>query len=246
MSRQELYRFIYSFSIFKYIPILSSVLLVLCYMNIFVTECKDEAVCVAWAWGELGTCFTYIVLMIITVVSVYIGREFKNKTLNYEIMRGMSTFRISLTKMISCGVFIPIIVGVCLLVYLSVFHAITNKQDVLRLFLIMLVISHIASVVLMLILICKNAVVGAIIAFLKFAFVETIFIEVVKNIVSQNVLQIMNKMCVYIQVMNITDYNTGTSLVEMAFYVVISFVIEYLLLQCIYYVSANYLIDPGV
>lgn len=246
MSRQELYRFMYSFSIFKYLPLLSGVLLVLCYMDIFFAECEDESVRATQAWGELGTCFIYIVLMIIVVVAVYIGQEIKNKTLNYEIMRGMSTFRISLAKTVSCGLFVPIIVIVCFLVYLSIFQAITGKQDLFRLFLIMLVLSHIASVALMFILICKNAIIGAIIAFAKFALIETVFNELAKNIVTENIQQIINKMCVFIQINNITMENVSTSLVEVALYVIISFAIEYLLLQCIYYVSANYLFEPGV
>lgn len=246
MSRQELYRFMYSFSIFKYLPLLSGVLLVLCYMDIIFSKCEDKSVRATQAWAGLGTCFTYIVLMIIVVVSVYIGQEIKNKTLNHEIMRGMSTFRISLDRTVSCGVFVPIIVVGCLLVYLSIFDAITDKQDLFRLFLIMVVLSHIASVVVLFVLICKNAIIGAIIAFAKFALIETIFNEAVKNIVSQNIQQIINKMCIFIQIENITTGNVSTSLIELALYVIVSFTIEYLLLQCIYYVSVKYLFDPGV
>lgn len=246
MSRQELYRFMYSFSIFKYLPLLSGVLLVLCYMDILFAECEDKSVRATQAWAELGTSFTYVVLMIIAVVSIYVGREIKNKTLNYEIMRGMSTFRISLAKTVSCGLFIPIIVIICLLVYLSIFQAITDKQDLFRLFLIMLVLSHIASVALMFILICKNAIIGAIITFVKFVLVETILNEVTKNIVSEKMQQVIDKMCIFIQVKNITIENISTNLAEVALYVIISFAIEYLLLQCIYYVSVNYLLEPGV
>lgn len=246
MSRQELYRFLYSFSILKYLPLLSGVLFVLCSMDMLFVEGKDKLAIAMQAWAELGTCFAYIVLMIITVVSVYIGREIKNKTLNYEIMRGMSTFRISLDKTVSCGVFIPFIVIVCISVYLFIFQAITDKQDLLRLLLFMLVLSHIASVLLMFILICKNAIAGAIIAFAKFTLVETAFSEAAKNIISEPMHQMIQKMCVFDQVSNITIENASTSLSEAVLYVVISFAIEYLLLQCAYYVAANYLSEPGV
>ena len=161
-------------------------------------------------------------------------------------MRGMSTFRISIDKTISCGLFVPIIVVACLLVYLFIFHAINDKYDLFRLLLVMLVLSHIASVVLMFILICKNAIIGAIIAFVKFTLIETMFNEVAKNIVSENIQQIINKMCIFIQMENITIDNVSTSLAEVALYVIISFAVEYLLLQCLYYVSVKYLFEPGV
>ncbi|MGN0436432.1 MAG: hypothetical protein ACI4D8_07380 [Wujia sp.] len=246
MSRQELYRFMCSFSIVKYLPILSAVLLVICCMDIFLSECEDKATCAVRAWAEIGNCFIYFVLMIIAVISVYIGQEIKNKTLNYEIMSGMNTFKISCDKTVSCGFLIPIIVIICLVVYLSGFQAINDKQDIFRLFLIMLILSHVASAVLMYVLICKNAILGAIIAFVKFTLIETAFNQISKNIISENIHEIIDKMCILIQIQNITIVNVNTSLIEIALYVIISFVLEYFLLQFIYYMSANYLLEPGV
>ena len=45
---------------------------------------------------------------------------------------------------------------------------------------------------------------------------------------------------------NITVVNANTSLIEIALYIIISFILEYFLLQCVYYVSDNFLLEPGV
>ena len=246
MKKHELYRIRYSWSILKYIPILSSVLLLLCYMDIVSGEWSDSVAKANQAWREIGTGFIYILLMITVVVAVYVGREFKNKTINHEIMRGMSSFEISITKMLGCSVCIPALSGVCLLIYLLIFRAFRGPKDAIGLILITLGISHIASTVLMWILICKNAVVGSLIAFVKIAFAETFFVELLKNLLGQKIYQIMNKMCVLTQIINLTSDHSRINLADAALFICISFILEFLVLQIIYYITSNYLFDPGV
>ena len=246
MSRQEIYRFMYSFSILKYLPIMSAVVLIICCMDIYLSGCGDKVTGAVQAWAEIGTCFVYFVLMIIVVVSVYIGQEIKNKTLNYQIMKGMNTFKRSCDKTVCSGFLIPIVVMICLGIYLSIFQALNDKQDILRLFLIMLILSHVASTTLMYVLICKNAIIGAIITFMKFTLVEAAFNQMSKNIFAENINEILDKMCIFIQIQNITVVNANTSLIEIALYIIISFILEYFLLQCVYYVSDNFLLEPGV
>ena len=246
MKKHELYRILYSWSILKYIPILSGILLLLCYMDIVSGEWGDSFAKANQAWREIGTGFIYILLMLTVVVAVYVGREFKNKTLNYELMRGVSSFEISMTKMLSCGLCIPAITGVCLLVYLLIFRAVGNLKDILGLALITLALSHIASTVLMWILIFKNAIAGALFAFIKIAFAETFLVEILKNVLSHKIYQIMNKMCVLTQIINLTADRSKANLSEAALFICISFVLEFLVLQIIYYFTSNHLVDPGV
>ena len=92
---------------------------------------------------------------------------------------------------------------ICLGIYLSVFQALNDKQDILRLFLIMLILSHVASTTLMYVLICKNAIIGAIITFMKFTLVEAAFNQMSKNIFAENINEILDKMCIFIHIINL-------------------------------------------
>ncbi|MBR6382376.1 MAG: hypothetical protein IKS56_00135 [Lachnospiraceae bacterium] len=246
MKKYELYRIVYSWSILKYLPILSGILLLLCFMDIVTGEWNEPLARANQAWREIGTGFLYILLMITVVVAVFVGREFRNKTLNYEIMRGMSSFKISMNKMLSCGVFIPVLTGVCLAVYLLIFRALNSSKDLLGLLLIVLVLSHISSTVLMWILISKNAIAGAIIAFIKLAFAETFFVEILKKVLNPEVSEIMNKMCVLTQIINITADRINGNPAETAVFLCISFALEFLVLQILYFITSNYLLEPGV
>jgi len=246
MKKHELYRIRYSWSILKYIPILSSVLLLLCYMDIVSGEWSDSVAKADQTWREIGTGFIYILLMITVVVAVYVGREFRNKTLNHEIMRGMSSFEISITKMLGCGVCIPALTGICLFIYLLIFRAFTDPKDAIGLILITLGISHIASTVLMWILICKNAVAGSLIAFVKTAFAETFFVNILKNTAGHQLSEVTNKMCVLTQIISLTLDRTKENLTETALYICISFVLEFVILQIIYYILSKHILDKGV
>lgn len=171
LFRIELYRFFHSMSIMKYVVIIPPVLFFMSYINLAGLEDETTGKTV---WVSMSPAFLYLLAFICTIIAVYIGREFQQKTICYEIMSGHTFCEIALSKTMSCGIIIPIAVIICMLLYLLLFPAALCEDLYLRISCILLLFIHVCSCVVLYVVLCRSAVMGGAIAFIKFFVIEAV------------------------------------------------------------------------
>ena len=120
LFRIELYRFFHSISIMKYVVLIPLVLFFMSYINLVGLESEITGKMV---WASMAPDFLYLVAFISTLIAVYIGREFRQKTIYYEIMSGHTFCEISFSKTMICGIIIPVAMIICMIAYLLFFPA---------------------------------------------------------------------------------------------------------------------------
>lgn len=192
----ELYRFFHSIAIIKYVVIIPLILFFMSYLNISYlgNEFSD-----AMVWASMSSVFLYLLALICVIIAVYVGREFQFKTINYEVMRGYGFCEIAFSKTISCGVLVPAILLICMVIYLIIFQEPLCEDFFLRVLLIFLLLVHIASCSMLYVLLCRNGVVGASIAFGRFLVLETVVQMAAGRFVSVHAGELIMKMNVFNQ-----------------------------------------------
>lgn len=175
LIKVEILRFFHSLEIIKYAIIATGLVFFLPaveFMNLEKEQLTDEVV-----WSALGITCLYIVMLCAAVIGSYVGREFSQKTLYYEIMSGYTPLQICVSKMVTSGLFLSLIMAVALLIYLITFSITLNSAFFIRFFLQWLIMLHFTCCTTLYTIIAQNGIIGGCLAFLRFVLVETMIIS---------------------------------------------------------------------
>lgn len=107
-------------------------------------------------------------------ISVYVGNEYKYKTIYHEIMKGYSLTKIALAKTISGGVIYSFILWSSVLIFLLLNPGYLSEFSIARFFLIYVYLLHICSCTLLYVLLCRNGATGGCLAFCRYIFFEVL------------------------------------------------------------------------
>ncbi|MBD5542092.1 MAG: hypothetical protein HDR00_13070 [Lachnospiraceae bacterium] len=179
LCRIELYRFFHSISIIKYMIFIPAILFLMSYMNIAYSgdEITDLLV-----WASLSPVFLYLVAFICTIVAFYVGREFIQKTIYYEIMSGYGFFEIAFAKIVTCGILAAALILASMILYLGILLHVWSTDFFLRVLFLFALFFHLCSGAVLYVLLCKNPVSGGCLAFTRFFLAEAVMEAAVGNL----------------------------------------------------------------
>ncbi len=173
-----------------------------------------------------------IVLLVSITVSGYIGREFKQKTLNYEIMSGYNLWKISLIKTATCGIFIPIMLQLCILGFLTTIPGALQIYSFRNIFFMFILLIHICSCTVLYVMLCRSGTLGGCLAFARFTLIEVVVIFASELFLPGN---IYNK-CLELSIMSQWNAVTNTDLImpgEYMISIVAGALAEYIILLAV-------------
>ncbi len=170
-----------------------------------------------------------IVFIVSVVISVYVGREFKQKTINYEIMSGYHLWKIGLTKTVTCGVFVSMLLLCGMLLFFLTVPGLLQRYTFLQIVLMFMILLHICSCTTLYVMLCRNGALGGCIAFVRFTLLEVVVLFAVKLCVSTDIyntfraLAIMSQWSVAVNtgIVIPQDYLTGIITGTVAEYVLL-------------------------
>lgn len=227
LCRVELYRFFHSISIIKYVIIVPFALFLMSYINIahVENEITDNLV-----WGSIAADYTYLLAFICVIIAVYVGREFNQKTIYYEIMKGYSYCKIALSKMITCGVIISVAILMCLMMYLGMFSAALCGDYWLRILLLFVLFFHLCSSATLYVFLCRNTIIGGCAAFARFFVVEAVLQTITMHLVPNGEGNCFERLLAFNQWHELIRVDAPVTK-ELVISVVVATVIEFGLLQ---------------
>lgn len=168
----ELYRFFHSISIMKYVVFIPLILFFMSRLNLIGLESEITG---RMAWASVAPDFLYLLVFICTIIAVYVGREFRQKTICHEIMNGYTFCEIALSKTVTCGIIIPVVMMICMIIYLLLFPAALCEDFYLRIFCLLLLFFHICSCAVLYVILCRSSAIGGTFAFIKYFVIEAAF-----------------------------------------------------------------------
>lgn len=171
LFRIELYRFFHSISIMKYVVLIPLILFFMSYINLAGLESEITGKMV---WASMAPDFLYLLAFICAIIAVYIGREFRQKTIYYEIMSGHTFCKISFSKTMTCGIIIPVVMIICMMTYLLLFPVAWCEDFFLRIFCLLLLFLHVCSCTVLYVILFRSSVIGGTFAFIKFFVIEAV------------------------------------------------------------------------
>ncbi|MBQ4523965.1 MAG: hypothetical protein IJA10_13595 [Lachnospiraceae bacterium] len=172
LSKVELYRFFKSILMFVLIGVgsVGVMLLISSDTSMFETDLSYGS--------ETQSIFKMMGMFFCIVgavgISVYVGNEFKYKTIYHEIMKGYSSTKIALSKTISCGFIYSFILWSSVLIFLMINPSYLSEFSITRLLLIYIYLFHICSCTLLYVMLCRNGATGGCLAFCRFEFFEVL------------------------------------------------------------------------
>ena len=196
LCKIEFYRFFHSMEIVKYFVLIPMMLFSMCYINIFSMR-NDISVSVVWS--SMSSIYMYMIVSMNILIAIYVGREFQYKTINYEKIKGYGICKIAVTKTVTCGIILPFSYTLCMLVYLMILSNDFSKELVFRVLLLFIIYIHICTSSVLYVMICKNGVLGGILAFARFYLCEAIGQLVITHVGAKTIEQYMQKVQVFHQ-----------------------------------------------
>ena len=218
LLKVELYRFRHSFSIMKYVIWACVGSFAVC---IFDFASAEEKVSSEAVLETAHFAFFYILIFLICIIAVYIGREFKEKTIYYEYMRGYHPLEILGAKISTCGIMTAITVTLLTFIYFCLFSVPLTGKVMLQLLLIFLIMLHWCCAAVFYIMIMRSGIWGGIVAFIRFVLLEGVANSVLL-ICPEKVRKICSLFIVLDQSASITQGNIS---VERALAVPVSFAV---------------------
>lgn len=188
LCKVEQYRFFHSMSIIKYMIFIPAILFFMSYINIAYegNEITDQMV-----WASVAPAFLYLLLLICTVIAAYVGREFVQKTIYYEIMSGYGFCEIAFTKTVTCGILSAVPITVSMILYLGIFLKVYSLDSLLRALFLYVLFFHLCSCTMIYVLLCKTPVTGGCLAFSRFFLAEAVLWAAVENVPPDRLKMIM-------------------------------------------------------
>ncbi len=170
-----------------------------------------------------------LTLLAAVVIGCYVGREYKLKTINYEVMGGYPFWRICLAKTFSCGLLIPVILLLCILMFFVAKQGGIGEYSVLKLLFLFIILCHICACSTLYVMLVRDGALGGCLAFIRFTMFEVLIISAMMLGVSDSVLE----RCKYFVTMSQWSVVTSTK-AELSWQYMISIILaaiaEYLLL----------------
>jgi len=240
MIKCELRKLLYSISILKYVPILMGIIFLLCAIDLNYSG--QENISSAIVWSEISNSILYILIVFTVVVTLYIGRDYTSKAINYEIMQGYKPKQISMPRLVSCSLVIPMVIVICIAIFIAIMGAFTQINDLIRLALTFVIFAHTGMLVLYFILIFKRPIIGALATVAKVIVLDTVIGEAVKKVMNTNIFEfgLMEQMSIIsfdIYLQNPAWYITC---------IIGTFAIEFLIMHLIYKFEIKHIVDAGI
>lgn len=179
LCKVEIYRFFHSMSIIKYFIFIPAILFLTSYINIAYS---DDEITDLLVWASLSPVFLYLVAFICTVIAFYVGREFIQKTIYYEIMSGYGFFEIVFAKIVTCGILAAALISASMILYLGILLHVWSADFFLRVLFLFILFFHLCSDAVLYVLLCKNPVAGGCLAFSRFFLAEAVLETAVVNL----------------------------------------------------------------
>ena len=139
-------------------------------------------------YAEIG--ILIIIVFVPNIICAYLGRSFKYKTINYEIMDGHSNSKIIISRIISCVTVMIIGIMSCILLYIGILALANGKGDTLdyfgvRIILMALYFIHLAVISVLLCMIFRNGVIAAIVIYFRCALIDIGVVAILRGITGE-------------------------------------------------------------
>ena len=230
LYKVEMYRFIHSYFMF-----ICMVVIFLATI-FFAVDHSETLLGDGTQIGAVNSAMKVANLMIVFIVSVvaanYVGREFKQKTVNHEVMAGYSLWKICCTKTITCGIFVSIMLQLCILIFFLPFSGVLQMYSLINILFMFFVLCHICTCTVLYVMLCRNGALGGCLAFARFTLLEVMALFTVKLFVTSDV----HKGCKALSVMSQWSAVTRTDIVIPSEYmidIIGGAVVEYIVLLVI-------------
>ncbi len=169
LVKVEFYRFCHSMEIMKYVLFACIGSFGICIFD-FMSSGKELTPDIVFKTSHFA--FFYILIFTICIIGIYIGREYKEKTIYYEYMRGYHPFEILGAKISTCGIVISIAIIIMTCVYLCVFGVPIDFKVIGQLMLMFLIVMHWCCGTIIYIMIMRSGILGGVIAFVRYVLFE--------------------------------------------------------------------------
>lgn len=114
----------------------------------------------------------YIVLAVSVTVSIYIGKEFRQKTICYEIMHGYSMWKISFVKTVTCGFVNAVFLQIGILIYVLCMGGKRQIYSLEQWCLMFLIIFRICTCITLYVMVFRDGGIGGCVAFIRFTLLS--------------------------------------------------------------------------
>lgn len=172
LYKVEIYRFFHSFFIF--ICMAAGFLGIL----FLAADNSDALLSDGTPLGSINAVLNIADLMVTLTASVaissYIGREFRLKTISYEVMSGCSFWKISLIKTFTCGIVVPVMLQVCVLLFIVTVSGVWQKQLFIHILFMFFILCHICSCTVLYVMLLRNGALGGCLSFVRFTLLEVV------------------------------------------------------------------------
>ncbi len=236
LYRVEMYRFIHSFFMF------------ICMVTIFfaiiffAVDNSEALLSDGTQMGAINSTMRVVNLMIVFIVSVvaanYVGREFKQKTINHEVMAGYSLWRICCTKTITCGLCVSLMLQLCILIFFVSVSGALQMYSLVHILFMFFILCHICTCTVLYVMLCRNGALGGCLAFVRFTLLEVLVLFTAELFVTSDVYN----RCKALSVMSQWSAVTNTDIVippEYMISIIGGAVVEYIILLVIIQLSSK-------
>lgn len=178
LVRIECYRFWHSMDLIKYLLLVAPMLFIIGYFSSrsYIEIVGKEK----WAqeiWNASLSNLFNVILLIGVISAAYIGREYRTKTIHYELMQGYPIEVIALSKMVTCGVLSAFIVLGSMLLVNGCVPGALSAAGIFRILLLYLFYFHLFSVSTLWVMIFRNGLAGGIAIFFRFLCLDGIIVQ---------------------------------------------------------------------
>ncbi|MBD5476078.1 MAG: hypothetical protein HDR17_08885 [Lachnospiraceae bacterium] len=232
----EMYRFIHSFFMFI-------CMVAIFFATIFFAVDNSEALLGdGTQMGAINSTMKVVNLMIVFLVSVvaanYVGREFKQKTINHEVMAGYSLWRICCTKAITCGLCVSIMLQLCIYIFFASVSGALQMYSFIHILFMFFILCHICTCTVLYVMLCRNGALGGCLAFVRFTLLEVLVLFTAELFVTSDVYN----RCKELSVMSQWSAVTNTDILippEYMISIISGAVVEYIVLLVIIQLSSK-------
>lgn len=179
-----------------------------------------------------------IVLIVSVAIGTYVGKEFKQKTICYEIMRGFRFWQISFIKTIPCGFILAAILQGGIILYASIMQKNCHVYSLERYLLMYLIICHICTCVVLFAMLFKDGAIGGCLAFVRFTMLNVAALFLAEIVLPRNLYELYTTLSPMSQWSVVI--NVGYSIpVNYIIGIILSFLMEYMLLMFIIHMKSK-------
>lgn len=185
LYKVEMHRFFLSFLLFALMAVVFLAILFLASDDSDVLLGDSTAIGALQSVMKIASLLTVFIASV--VISNYVGREFKQKTINYEVMRGYSLWKICFAKTITCGLCFSVMLLVSILLFLMKVPGTLQTYTSIHILFMFLVLCHICSCTTLYVMLCRNGAAGGCLAFARFTLLEVVVFFILELFASDSI-----------------------------------------------------------